>query len=133
MVAVLVLVYELHFFGRMWIERTAIDLTRSGIHSFGRNSISSLQYVKPLIDFYEKLADGEKVISSCHFFSFFHAFLPFPLRNYNDRTKMGKPSARPQPHREKVFASVFYLSATQNAVLWIYHSILLNCFRKCGL
>lgn len=41
---------------------TAIDLTGSGIHSFDTNGVTSLsQYVKPLTDFLEKLADGEKV------------------------------------------------------------------------
>ncbi|KAB5561012.1 hypothetical protein DKX38_005969 [Salix brachista] len=41
---------------------TAIDLAGSGIDSFDTNSITSLsQYVKPLTDFLEKLADGEKV------------------------------------------------------------------------
>ncbi|KAL2499854.1 putative methylesterase 11 [Abeliophyllum distichum] len=48
---------------------TAIDLTGSGIHSFDTNSITSLhQYVKPLIEFFEKLADGEKVILVGHDF-----------------------------------------------------------------
>ncbi|KAA8547903.1 hypothetical protein F0562_004332 [Nyssa sinensis] len=48
---------------------TAIDLTGSGIHSFDTNSITSLsQYVKPLTDFLEKLADGEKVILVGHDF-----------------------------------------------------------------
>lgn len=42
----------------------AIDLTGSGIHSFDTNSITSLsQYVRPLTDFLEKLADEEKVPS----------------------------------------------------------------------
>ncbi|KZV45616.1 hypothetical protein F511_02276 [Dorcoceras hygrometricum] len=46
---------------------TAIDLTASGIHSFDPNRITSLaQYVKPLTDFLEKLADGEKVILVGH-------------------------------------------------------------------
>lgn len=41
---------------------TAIDLTGSGIDLFNTNSIKSLsQYVSPLTDFLEKLADGEKV------------------------------------------------------------------------
>lgn len=41
---------------------TAIDLTGSGIHSSDTNGITSLsQYVKPLTDFLEKLADAEKV------------------------------------------------------------------------
>ncbi|RVW31426.1 putative methylesterase 11, chloroplastic [Vitis vinifera] len=41
---------------------TAVDLTGSGIHSFDTNSITSLpQYVKPVTDFLEKLADGEKL------------------------------------------------------------------------
>ncbi|PSR87739.1 Methylesterase 11 precursor [Actinidia chinensis var. chinensis] len=48
---------------------TAIDLTGSGIHSFDTNSITSLsQYVKPLTDFLENLADGEKVILAGHDF-----------------------------------------------------------------
>ncbi|EEF28846.1 putative methylesterase 11, chloroplastic [Ricinus communis] len=48
---------------------TAIDLTGSGIHSFDTNGIISLsQYVKPLSDFLEKLADGEKVILVGHDF-----------------------------------------------------------------
>lgn len=48
---------------------TAIDLTGSGVHSFDTNSITSLsQYVKPLSDFLEKLADGEKVILVAHDF-----------------------------------------------------------------
>ncbi|KAA8530444.1 hypothetical protein F0562_005153 [Nyssa sinensis] len=48
---------------------TAVDLTGSGIHSFDTNSITSLsQYVKPLTDFLEKLADGEKVILVGHDF-----------------------------------------------------------------
>ncbi|KAA8529324.1 hypothetical protein F0562_033877 [Nyssa sinensis] len=42
-------------------EVDAVDLTGSGIHSCDTNSISSLaQYVKPLTDFLEKLADGKK-------------------------------------------------------------------------
>ncbi|XP_073279955.1 putative methylesterase 11, chloroplastic [Primulina huaijiensis] len=46
---------------------TAIDLTGSGIHSFDTNRITSLaQYVKPLTDFFEKLADGEKVVLVGH-------------------------------------------------------------------
>ncbi|KAK4712367.1 hypothetical protein R3W88_006880 [Solanum pinnatisectum] len=48
---------------------TAVDLTGSGIHSFDTNSIASLsQYVQPLTDFLEKLADGEKVILVGHDF-----------------------------------------------------------------
>ncbi|OAY60206.1 putative methylesterase 11, chloroplastic [Manihot esculenta] len=48
---------------------TAIDLTGSGIHSFDTNGITSLsQYVKPLTNFLEKLADGEKVIMVGHDF-----------------------------------------------------------------
>lgn len=48
---------------------TAVDLTGSGIHSFDTNSITSLtQYVKPVTDFLEKLADGEKVILVGHDF-----------------------------------------------------------------
>lgn len=42
----------------------ALDLTGCGVHSFDTNNITSLsQYVKPLTDFLEKLADGEKVSS----------------------------------------------------------------------
>ncbi|KAD2804979.1 hypothetical protein E3N88_38356 [Mikania micrantha] len=48
---------------------TAIDLTGSGIDLFDTNSIKSLsQYVTPLTDFLEKLADGEKVILVGHEF-----------------------------------------------------------------
>ncbi|XP_031249109.1 putative methylesterase 11, chloroplastic isoform X1 [Pistacia vera] len=48
---------------------TAIDLTGSGINSFDTNGITSLsQYVNPLTDFLEKLADGEKVILVGHDF-----------------------------------------------------------------
>ncbi|KAL1538802.1 putative methylesterase 11, chloroplastic [Salvia divinorum] len=48
---------------------TAVDLTGSGIHSFDSNNIESLsQYVKPLMDFMEKLTDGEKVILVGHDF-----------------------------------------------------------------
>ncbi|KAL7607042.1 hypothetical protein Lser_V15G20351 [Lactuca serriola] len=48
---------------------TAIDLTGSGIDLFDTNSIKSLsQYVTPLIDFFEKLTDGEKVILVGHDF-----------------------------------------------------------------
>ncbi|XP_039136898.1 putative methylesterase 11, chloroplastic [Dioscorea cayenensis subsp. rotundata] len=47
----------------------AVDLTGSGIHSFDTNNITSLpQYVKPLIDFLEKLSDNEKVILVGHDF-----------------------------------------------------------------
>lgn len=43
---------------------TAIDLMGSGIHSSDTNAVTSLsQYVNPLIDFLDKLADGEKVLS----------------------------------------------------------------------
>ncbi|CAI0388257.1 unnamed protein product [Linum tenue] len=43
---------------------TAVDLTGSGVHSFDTNGIASLsQYVKPLTDFLEKLADEEKDIA----------------------------------------------------------------------
>lgn len=43
---------------------TAIDLTGSGIHSSDSNTITNLaQYVKPLTDFLENLAEGEKVFS----------------------------------------------------------------------
>ncbi|MCD9558895.1 putative methylesterase 11, chloroplastic [Datura stramonium] len=48
---------------------TAVDLTGSGVHSCDTNSITSLsQYAKPLTDFLEKLADGEKVILVGHDF-----------------------------------------------------------------
>ncbi|KAK4367613.1 hypothetical protein RND71_011405 [Anisodus tanguticus] len=48
---------------------TAVDLTGSGIHSFDTNSIASLsQYVQPLTDFLERLADEEKVILVGHDF-----------------------------------------------------------------
>ncbi|KAK6129152.1 hypothetical protein DH2020_037084 [Rehmannia glutinosa] len=48
---------------------TAVDLTGSGIHSSDTNSITSLsQYVKPLTDILEKLADVEKVILVGHDF-----------------------------------------------------------------
>ncbi|KAJ9147512.1 hypothetical protein P3X46_029666 [Hevea brasiliensis] len=48
---------------------TAIDLTGSGVHSFDTNDITNLsQYVKPLTNFFEKLADGEKVILVGHDF-----------------------------------------------------------------
>ena len=47
---------------------TAVDLTGSGIHSSDTNGITSLsQYVKPLTDFLDKLADGDKVLLVlCH-------------------------------------------------------------------
>ncbi|CAA7387892.1 unnamed protein product [Spirodela intermedia] len=45
----------------------ALDLAGCGVHSFDTNRITSLsQYVKPLTDFLEKLADGEKVILVGH-------------------------------------------------------------------
>lgn len=48
---------------------TAIDLIGSGIDLFDANSIKSLsQYVAPLTDFLEKLADGDKVILVGHDF-----------------------------------------------------------------
>ncbi|GJY86625.1 putative methylesterase 11, chloroplastic [Tanacetum coccineum] len=48
---------------------TAIDLVGSGIDLFDTNSIKSLsQYVAPLTDFLEKLADGDKVILVGHDF-----------------------------------------------------------------
>ncbi|KAB1211534.1 putative methylesterase 11, chloroplastic [Morella rubra] len=48
---------------------SAIDLTGSGIHVYDSNSITSLsQYVKPLTDFLENLANGEKVILVGHDF-----------------------------------------------------------------
>lgn len=53
---------------------SAIDLTGSGIHTFDPNSITSLsQYVKPLTDFLEKLAEGEKVLFYCLLFYFIYA------------------------------------------------------------
>lgn len=55
---------------------TAVDLTGSGIHSFDTNNITSLsQYVKPLTNFLEKLADGEKV----SFYVLLLHILHFPL------------------------------------------------------
>lgn len=57
---------------------TAIDLTSSGINSFDTNGIISLsQYVKPLTDFLEKLADEEKVLSFLIFLSFLSYLLLF--------------------------------------------------------
>ncbi|KAJ6734839.1 METHYLESTERASE 15 CHLOROPLASTIC-RELATED [Salix purpurea] len=48
---------------------TAVDLTGSGIHSSDTNGITSLsQYVKPLTDFLDKLADGDKIILVGHDF-----------------------------------------------------------------
>lgn len=48
---------------------TAIDLTGSGIHSSDSNTITNLaQYVKPLTDFLENFAEGEKVILVGHDF-----------------------------------------------------------------
>ncbi|XP_041007739.1 putative methylesterase 11, chloroplastic isoform X1 [Juglans microcarpa x Juglans regia] len=48
---------------------SAIDLTGSGIHAYDPNSITGLsQYVKPLTDLLENLADGEKVILVGHDF-----------------------------------------------------------------
>ncbi|XP_055809899.1 putative methylesterase 11, chloroplastic isoform X2 [Solanum dulcamara] len=45
----------------------AIDLTGSGAHFFDSNNITTLsQYVKPLIDFLEKIDDGKKVILVGH-------------------------------------------------------------------
>ncbi|XP_016477736.1 putative methylesterase 11, chloroplastic [Nicotiana tabacum] len=61
---------------------TAIDLTGSGIHSFDTNSIASLsQYVQPLTDFLEKLADGEKVILVGHDFG--GACISFAMELYS--------------------------------------------------
>ncbi|CAH9139224.1 unnamed protein product [Cuscuta epithymum] len=46
---------------------TALDLSGAGVHSFDTNSVTSLsQYVKPLTDFLNQLADGEKVILVGH-------------------------------------------------------------------
>lgn len=63
---------------------SAIDLTGSGIHTFDANSITSLsQYVKPLTDFLEKLAGGEKVILVGHDFGgacIQYAMESFPLK-----------------------------------------------------
>ncbi|GAV87397.1 Abhydrolase_6 domain-containing protein [Cephalotus follicularis] len=63
---------------------TAIDLTGSGIHSCDANGITSLsQYVKPLTNFLEKLADGEKVILVGHDFGgscISYAMELFPLK-----------------------------------------------------
>lgn len=102
---------------------TVIELTGSGIHSFDTNSVKSLhQYVKPLIDFFEKLADGEKVIFSCHFFTSFHAFLllfSFLFQNYNYRSKMGKPSEWRKIGSWLCFTSL----ATQDAIHLINQSI----------
>lgn len=45
-------------------EADAIDLTGSGVDSSDTNNITSLaQYVKPLVDFLDKLGDEEKVYS----------------------------------------------------------------------
>lgn len=53
---------------------TAVDLTGSGIHSFDTNGITSLeQYVKPLTDLLDKLADEEKVVF-CFFVTLCVAF-----------------------------------------------------------
>ncbi|KAJ6364725.1 hypothetical protein OIU76_029650 [Salix suchowensis] len=63
---------------------TAIDLAGSGIDSFDTNGITSLsQYVKPLTDFLEKLADGEKTILVGHDFGgacISYAMELFPLK-----------------------------------------------------
>ncbi|PON39446.1 Methyl esterase [Parasponia andersonii] len=63
---------------------TAIDLTGSGIHSSNANSITNLsQYVKPLTDFLENLAEGEKVILVGHDFGgscISYAMELFPLK-----------------------------------------------------
>ncbi|KAJ8754492.1 hypothetical protein K2173_005653 [Erythroxylum novogranatense] len=48
---------------------SAIDLTGSGIHSFDTNGIANVsQYVKPLTNFLENLADEGKVILAGHDF-----------------------------------------------------------------
>ncbi|XP_059293853.1 putative methylesterase 11, chloroplastic isoform X2 [Lycium ferocissimum] len=61
---------------------TAVDLTGSGIHSFDTNSIASLlQYVQPLTDLLEKLADGEKVILVGHDFG--GACISFAMELYS--------------------------------------------------
>ncbi|XP_047333146.1 putative methylesterase 11, chloroplastic [Impatiens glandulifera] len=63
---------------------TAIDLTGSGIHSSDANKITSLsQYVKPLADFLETLAQDEKVILVGHDFGgtcISYAMEMFPLK-----------------------------------------------------
>ncbi|GMN65519.1 hypothetical protein TIFTF001_034601, partial [Ficus carica] len=63
---------------------TAIDLTGSGIHSSDSNTITNLaQYVKPLTDFLENLAEGEKVILVGHDFGgscISYAMELFPLK-----------------------------------------------------
>lgn len=53
---------------------TAIDLSASGIDLFDANTVKCLsQYVKPLTDFLENLADGEKV--SFRYASLFETFI----------------------------------------------------------
>ncbi|KAF5480186.1 hypothetical protein F2P56_000952 [Juglans regia] len=63
---------------------SAIDLTGSGIHAYDTNNITSLsQYVKPLTDFLENLAEGEKVILVGHDFGgacISHAMESFPSK-----------------------------------------------------
>lgn len=55
---------------------SAIDLTGSGIHAYDPNSIAGLsQYVKPLTDLLENLADGEKVLSHLLLVSIFLSFV----------------------------------------------------------
>ncbi|KAK9682269.1 hypothetical protein RND81_10G061900 [Saponaria officinalis] len=49
-------------------EATAIDLAGSGIHSLDSNEITSFsQYVKPLTEFLQKLADDDKVVTFIYF------------------------------------------------------------------
>lgn len=58
---------------------TAVDLTGSGVHSSDTNGVASLsQYVKPLTNFLEELADGEKVLF--HFFVVYHCAFYFFLQ-----------------------------------------------------
>ncbi|KAG2715499.1 hypothetical protein I3760_03G081400 [Carya illinoinensis] len=63
---------------------SAIELTGSGIHAYDTNNITSLsQYVEPLTDFLENLAEGEKVILVGHDFGgacISHAMESFPSK-----------------------------------------------------